>query len=334
MRTVMIGDKRYHLPHLDLIPMSAADDAALGRSIEEYGGAFDPIFASKGKSKGANVWVVDGAHRVIHLERLKLDPPKVIFRAFEDDEEELEFARDANFDRRQMSAGEVERERRARIDRVAERRKQGESLRAIAEAEGVSKTQIDRDLTESTVPPGTVVTVTGLDGKKRPAKPVLCKRCTRIGKETKNCKECERIRKRKAAKRTAKSKAKSKAKEAVEQKVDCFKTPVPQHLCPVLFDPWVQDSIDLLAEVSERFRLAWLIDGMAKRKGKMPWTDAKDFADGCGFVIQYLDQLIDHLKTTRLEAVCPLCKGEKCGGCRMAGLVPRSVHAELTGAKP
>lgn len=76
---------------------------------------------------------------------------------------------------------ETSEERQERIGRVAERRKAGESLRAIAEAEGISEAQTRRDLEEANSgAPGEGAPetetkeeppkVTGRDGKKYDAK--------------------------------------------------------------------------------------------------------------------------------------------------------------------
>lgn len=77
--------------------------------------------------------------------------------------------------RRHEDPEAIRQRRRERIERVAEKRREGKSIRTIAEEEEVSKSQIERDLEEakSTVPPGTVEpesgTVIGKDGKERPA---------------------------------------------------------------------------------------------------------------------------------------------------------------------
>jgi hypothetical protein len=113
--------------------------------------------------------------------------------------------------------------RKRRIERVAAAKASGKSERAIAEAEGVSKTQVRRDLADAqVVPPGPPDTsstatepienghaeteqpqtpppkppkVTGRDGKEYPStKPeVLCKTCQRKG-PMKDCPKCEALR--------------------------------------------------------------------------------------------------------------------------------------------
>jgi hypothetical protein len=65
--------------------------------------------------------------------------------------------------------------RQARIEREGASRRNGQSLRAIAESEGISETQVRRDLDTSATAPGGAVDppngkVTGRDGKQRPAR--------------------------------------------------------------------------------------------------------------------------------------------------------------------
>jgi hypothetical protein len=327
-KTVIIGDKWYHLPFADLIPFDPEQDAALGREIAEAGEVLVPVIANKGKSTGRQVWVTDGAHRVLHCARLRLDPPPVRYRRFEDEAEELDFVLRVNLHRRHLSPQQLEQERQKRIERVAELRRRGESLRAIAEAEGVSHEQVRRDLQDAVVtgvttePPGGQITTK--DGKKRDAKAVICKRCKRMHSPVKNCRQCERARKAAATRKAAKKKARADA----EQKVDCFKNPVPPKRCDALFDPWIQDAIDFLAQASEAFRMERLMELMNKKQKHYPFVNAQDFIDGCGFVIQYLDQLIEHLKENRPAAVCPACAGQGCGACRMSGLVPRTIFQQ------
>jgi hypothetical protein len=75
--------------------------------------------------------------------------------------------------RRHEDAETLRRRAQARRERVAAARAEGMSQRAIAEQEGVSQTQVQRDLgavTDTGVsvdPPGG--TITGIDGKKRKA---------------------------------------------------------------------------------------------------------------------------------------------------------------------
>ncbi len=331
-KTVMIGDKRYHLPFIDLIPFDHEQNQALKAELHEAGEVLVPIIANKEKSKPNDVWVTDGAHRAEHASTLHLDPPPVKFRSFADDEEERDFVLRVNLHRRHLSPQQLEHERRKRVERVAELKKQGMSNPAIAEQLGVDESTVRRDLKKAvsagaeTEPEGGEITTK--DGKKRSPKLIICKRCKRLGKPVANCKQCEAAKKESVKKKVA-AKRKQEAAVEAEQKVDCFKAPVPAKRCDALFDPWIQTSIDLLAQTSATFREARLGEVIQKKGKHYPFLDPKEFADGCGFVIQYLDDLIDHLKINRPEAVCPMCNGDGCGACRMSGLVPRNVHATI-----
>lgn len=76
-----------------------------------------------------------------------------------------------NADRRHLTVEEQQAARERRVKRVAAAREQGESLRSIAAAEGVSLTQVQRDISEAAgVPGGTPERVEGSDGKSYPAR--------------------------------------------------------------------------------------------------------------------------------------------------------------------
>lgn len=132
------------------------------------------------------------------------------------------------------------------------------------------------------------------------------------------------------------------AKKAVEDKkiaaekpvpVDAFGTEIPKSLRAVFEDPWVQDSIDAIAVLEEKFRKERFADGMHKRAKHLKYMNAKDFCDGVGFIMNYMDQILAHLKDNRYAAVCPSCEGKKCPDCLESGLVPRNVYAKLKGKK-
>ncbi len=245
-----------------------------------------------------------------------------------------QFVETANEHRRHESQQVMERRAEKRRERVAARRKAGESIRTIAEAEGVSKTTVEDDLKEeSNTAPGVHPRtgepengkVTGRDGKQYPAsKPkIMCERCTRIGKEMPNCIMCKEARKGTGTPRAPRADTKPPL-------VDAFGVEVPGRCRDAYGDPWIQEAIDFLAVVSEKFRMERLSDGIDKRKKFYPFLNPKDFIDGCGFVIHYFDTLLDHLKANRPAGVCPSCGGEGCTDCKMCGMVPRELHATLT----
>ena len=106
--------------------------------------------------------IVDGHHRVRAWNELRASGIKVPeyerkVRAYGSDDEKLEQALRLNQLRRHLTA-----EQRAEV--VKELRKRGWSARRIADVLDVGKSTVGRDL--STVPDGTVETVTGLNGKQ------------------------------------------------------------------------------------------------------------------------------------------------------------------------
>lgn len=113
--------------------------------------------------------LLDGHHRMrafaeLIAEGVALENPETIIRVFDTEEEKRNHARILNLKRRHLS-----RERRNEL--IRELRAGGLSVRQIKEEAQVSQGTVQRAL--STVPIGTVEfpnTITGKDGKKRPAK--------------------------------------------------------------------------------------------------------------------------------------------------------------------
>lgn len=124
------------------------------------------------------------------------------FEEWKGTREELEdFVFEENSVKRHLSPAELQEriadERDARRLRVADARRNGESLRTIADNENVSATTVQKDLDEIQVSTGCTPEpsdgkVTGQDGKKqkskKPPKPratqptkVICERCKRLG---------------------------------------------------------------------------------------------------------------------------------------------------------
>jgi hypothetical protein len=153
----------------DLLPeLSEREWADLRESIRRNG-VITPIIVDEGYG------VIDGAHRVTIAAELGLTVVPVEVRPGLTPAQKMELAYSLNEDRRQMDAETIRRLKAARVERVAASRRKGKSIRTIAEEEGVSKSQVERDLqaAKSTVPGGTVEPpkgkVRGKDGKARSA---------------------------------------------------------------------------------------------------------------------------------------------------------------------
>jgi ParB-like chromosome segregation protein Spo0J len=143
------------------------------------GPAFEELaddIKARGLELPIHLWhgqVIDGRNRLRACEERGVEP---FFRDDSDiPEDQLEDHIAAlNEHRRHLTVEEQEERRQERILRVAHARRKGKSTREIAEEEGVSQTQVLRDLRDGTEPGGSVEpeggTVTGKDKKKRPAK--------------------------------------------------------------------------------------------------------------------------------------------------------------------
>jgi ParB-like chromosome segregation protein Spo0J len=117
--------------------------------------------------------IIDGGHRYQIAEEEGILALPVIVRRGLDPKAKQELARSLNLDRRHLTVDEQQAARQARVVRVAERRREGQSTRHIAEEEGVSRAQVRQDL-EAATGQGCPVQpesgkVTGRDGKARPA---------------------------------------------------------------------------------------------------------------------------------------------------------------------
>lgn len=208
----------------------------------------------------------------------------------------------------------------------------GDTAQRIAEEEGVSRATVERnaqfaeavDAHGAVDPAAKESILNGTSGMTKAeviaAAPILCDRCHRVG-PIKGCKGCETLR------RESKP-AKPKPKADGEEITDPHGVVIPKRCRDVWCDPWIQSTLDVLERASELVRLEHIPTGMSKRAKRLPFYTAGDVIDGVGFVIQYLDDVITHLKANRPAAVCPDCAGKGCATCQLSGLVPEAVHEE------
>jgi hypothetical protein len=157
----------FHPICLTFDPLPKTKRASLRASIKRFGCRVAVVTWNDSTGKK---WVMDGRHRVELCDELGCTYPVVIFKGSE--EEAIAFAESSNNDRRHQTAEEIAQ----RIDRVAELRRQGQSLRVIAEIVGTSKSQVERDVEAAGVPPsGTPEEnsskTQGKDGKTYPKRP-------------------------------------------------------------------------------------------------------------------------------------------------------------------
>jgi hypothetical protein len=228
--------------------------------------------------------------------------------------------------RRNLSDATRDRLRAERAERVSAARAQGRSLRAIADQEQVSEKTVRNDLAKSTAegsavdPPGGIVV--GKDGKLRKAK-ILCARCQRVG-EVKDCSKCREAR---ATRR--KRMPKLPAPPVEGNPTDAFGNPLPARCRDAFLDPWLQQTYDMLREVTEKVRAARLETGSKKRERFYPFVLHNEFRGRVRYVMNQLQKLIEQLEANRPAGVCPACHGKGCAKCQRAGMVPRAIYHAL-----
>lgn len=212
-----------------------------------------------------------------------------------------------NDQRRHESEQAREKRVRARRERVAKARSEGESIRAIAEHEGVSKATVEEDIkkTGATVQGGTVE---GKDGKKRDAtkpKP-LCDRCQRTGARM-GCEKCAEL-------QQAARKAKSSKDDKPEEVKDATGATVPEK------------ALQAFADAKEIVSLCKDLDAIIKRVeeigksagGKMLHTSSQT---------QTLQNVRKSLWQGRATHLCPYCKGKgTCKPCDSRGWTTKTFY--------
>jgi len=173
---ITIGKTTFRPLFGDLIrPLSASEKKALKESIKKHGILADVVV-------DGTFGVIDGLHRLEIASELGIPlkdvPLKTVPRLSDGEKESLCLS--LNFDRRQSTIEEQEAARNKRVERIAKARKEGTSLRSIAEEEGISVVQVQRDIEKangvgSGVPYGTPehkeerksdAAVRGRDGKQ------------------------------------------------------------------------------------------------------------------------------------------------------------------------
>jgi hypothetical protein len=188
--TVQIGKQTYTILFPDLLrPLTDVERQGLKNSIRADGVEVPIVVDEKDG-------IIDGGNRAQLAAEVGLpNVPTVVYKGlFLEDKRNLAIR--LNVFRRHISASERNRLTKERKERVKQARRQGKSLRSIAEQEGVSKSQVANDLAdsdevstgghldESTVPDGTIAPeavvpiitdapapkVTGRDGKSYTSK--------------------------------------------------------------------------------------------------------------------------------------------------------------------
>ncbi len=182
-----IGDKEYTILFPDLLrPLTESERLRLRASILEIG-IKQPLCIDEDGG------VIDGGHRLIVAEELRLaEIPTLVEPGLSVDEKRA-LALALNVDRRHLSREEQAAARQERIEKVVELRQERMSTRSIAEQVGVSQKQVRDDLKEAQV--STPTHLIGQDGKiyTSPKPTIFCRNCRIFGAKE-NCKECKRFR--------------------------------------------------------------------------------------------------------------------------------------------
>lgn len=159
---IQVGSRSFAILYPDLLrPLTEVESLELRKSIDASGVQV-PVILDEGDG------IIDGIHRLRLAAELGLDDVPFVVRSGLADDEKRELARSLNVDRRQLTPEEAGDQRRQRI---ADRRRAGESVRSIAESEGVSKSQVQRQLSQNGTVEPVNGTVTGRDGRTRTATP-------------------------------------------------------------------------------------------------------------------------------------------------------------------
>ena len=142
-------------------PPSVEERQQLEANLIADGGATNPLAVWEDK----NI-LLQGHNRLELCEKHSL-PYDVKWLKFKTREDAITWVINNQLGQRNLSEKGKAKARALRVEREAEARKDGKSIRDIASTSGVSPSQVTRDLASSGVPPGTpdASKVTGKDGK-------------------------------------------------------------------------------------------------------------------------------------------------------------------------
>lgn len=289
-----ISDYKFHPACLEYDLLPEAELAELEQDIKEHG--------QRDTIKRLNGEIVDGRNRLTCLLKLGLEPR---FEELPKGTDAAAYVESVN-DRRRHESKEARKKRLdKRVARVAAAREEGKSTRAIADAEGISSSQVRRDM-ESGAPHGAPENgkpkkVKGRDGKSYPAK---------------------------------KDKAKPKAREELKDKVGNM---LPDSCRDAFADTMLPNLIDELKKAENEFSLAPWLAKAKKLVDHYPFVLIIKFVQHAQDALAELQLAIEALEAGLPHAVCPKCNGKGqsanggcCSSCRGCGHVPVGRYKELT----
>jgi ParB-like chromosome segregation protein Spo0J len=168
--TVTIGQRTFTILFPELLrPLTEHERQDLKDSIQENGVQM-PVVVDEHDG------VIDGGNRLILAAELGLTHVPLTVRGNLSEALKVELALTLNGDRRHLTPAQRKELLAQRKQRIAEARARGESIRTIAEKEGIDPRQVQRDLGSSGVDMSTpeatapLKRVTGKDGKRYRAK--------------------------------------------------------------------------------------------------------------------------------------------------------------------
>jgi transposase len=247
---------------------------------------------------------------------------------------------------------ETEEQKNARVNarrkRVEAARREGQSIRSIAEAEGVAKSTIERDISSAGVPPGTPenennAKISGRDGKNyaaRRSRSLLCARCQRVGAVT-NCAACAEVRRRRGIDANGRAPKKPKARPASREEIrDRVGNVVPDALRDVFADTGLAELIEEVNTAAEFVTAERWVDRATRLFDHHPFlllsnTNPKSqgFKEHVFDALRSLQLAKEALESGAPYAVCPRWakheQGKACRACRSGGYVPEHRWNEL-----
>jgi len=302
--------------------MPAAELERLTQGMREHG--YDPRFpivTYQGK-------ILDGRNRYLAATDAEVEP---VYEAFVgNDEEARAFVELANENRRHLAAEWLTQRRAERIERVAAARREGESLRTIAENEGVSQSTVRGDLEKSTAQGCAVEPeggkVTGQDGRTRTAKPRKKKPKPGDAAEGEDAPDSAPL------PRTPTS---PKQPEPRPEMQDLAGNALPDRLRDVFADDGLTRLIGDIEQAAEFVRPQSWFDRAAKLCPHHPFLLIEKVKEHVFNALEALQLATEALQAGLPFAVCPKCQAEPrdngtcCRTCRGCGYVPETRWKEL-----
>lgn len=223
------------------------------------------------------------------------------------------FVATVNDRRRHESAGKALERIAERRDRVAARRAAGETTRDIAKSEGVSESQVRRDLAPQGAEEDLCVTTNENRQNSTNHEPIkksgaiLCDRCQRVG-AIKNCPNCKLAKKEAAAQKKAAQEAKEDEQEAPK-------------------DLTIEEQIK--AKNSELERWCRGLMEYAKTMPDDPWLQDLNRREGA---LKKLKNCCETIRSAKCHCPCPKCSGDGCRECHQTGRVTKYAFDQMEAA--